>query len=220
MARWSWRKNGTVALEQVSLLSAASQAKLLSALREESFERFGGKEPVRLQTRVIALTEVDLTTLAQEGKFREDLLQLMDMVKIWVPPLRERRGDIAPLTEFFLEAVRARNGKPEASLSDDSKLLLAAYRWPGNIRELRGVLERAAATGKTDVLTSEDFPAEVRTRNSQDLQESNLPSLEDLERAAIEETLRVTRHQIGRSAQILGISRKTLLEKRKKYGMQ
>jgi DNA-binding NtrC family response regulator len=140
-------------------------------------------------------------------------------VKIWVPPLRERRASILPLAEFFLGAMRAKHGKPKTRLSDNARRLLQGYRWPGNVGELQAVVERAVITGKGELLEVEDFPAEVRTSSNKGEQESRLRSLEDIEREAIVQTLDVMGQQIGRSAEILGISRKTLLEKRKKYGL-
>ena len=172
-----------------------------------------------MEARVIALTNADMATAVKEGRFREELYYRLDVVKIWVPPLRERRASILSLAEFFLAAVRTKHGKPNVKLNDNATRLLQGYRWPGNVRELQGAVERAVIAGKGELLEVDDFPAEVRTSSNKGEQESRLRSLEDIEREAIVQTLEVMGQQIGRSAEILGISRKTLLEKRKKYGL-
>jgi DNA-binding NtrC family response regulator len=208
---------GTVVLDEVAALTPAVQAKLLRVVQERRFERLGGKETLVVNARLIALTNADLAASVKEGRFREDLYHRFDVVKIWVPPLRERRADIVPLACHLLECLRATHGKPWLKLSDASRAMLVAYKWPGNVRELRNALEYAAVVAQGETLEQEHFPAPVRAASSNH-QETGHRSLEDVERDAIEATLKATRNQIGRSAQILGISRKTLLEKRKKYG--
>jgi DNA-binding NtrC family response regulator len=210
---------GTLVLDGVASLTPGAQAKLLRVLQDQSMERIGGKETMKVEARVIALTNADMATAVKEGRFREELYYRLDVVKIWVPPLRERRASILSLAEFFLAAMRTKHGKPNVKLSDNARRLLQGYRWPGNVRELQGAVERAVIAGKEELLEVDDFPAEVRTSSNKGEQESRLRSLEDIEREAIVQTLEVMGQQIGRSAEILGISRKTLLEKRKKYGL-
>jgi DNA-binding NtrC family response regulator len=212
-------KKGTLVLDEVAALTPGAQEKLLRVLQDQAIERIGGKETLRAEARVIALTNVDMATAVKEGRFREELYYRLDVVKIWVPPLRERRDDILPLAEYFLVTMRAKHGKPKTKLGDAGKHLLQGYRWPGNVRELHSTVERAVIGGRGEVLEPEDFPAEVRKSSNKAEQESRLRSLEDIEREAIVQTLEVMGQQIGRSAEILGISRKTLLEKRKKYGL-
>jgi DNA-binding NtrC family response regulator len=210
-------RNGTLVLGEVAAMTPGAQEKLMSVLQEQSMERVGGKEPVKVEARVIALTNVDMARAVKEARFREELYYRLDVVKIWVPPLRERRNDILPLAERFLVVMRGKHGRPKAKLGDKVKQLLQDYKWPGNVRELQLAVERAVIGGKEDLLEVEDFPAELRASSNKSEQESRLRSLEDIEREAIVQTLEVMGHQIGRSAEILGISRKTLLEKRKKY---
>jgi DNA-binding NtrC family response regulator len=210
---------GTLVLDGVASLTPGAQAKLLRVLQDQSTERIGGKETLKVEARVIALTNADMATAVKEGRFREELYYRLDVVKIWVPPLRERRASILPLAEFFLAAMRTKHGKPKTKLSDNARRLLQGYRWPGNVRELQAAVERAVINGSGELLEVDDFPAEVRTSSNKGEQESRLRSLEDIEREAIVQTLEVMGQQIGRSAEILGISRKTLLEKRKKYGL-
>lgn len=212
-------RKGTLVLDEVAALTPGAQAKLLRVLQDQSMERMGGKETLKVEARIIALTNVDMATAVKEGRFREELYYRLDVVKIWVPPLRERLADILPLAEYFLTTMRAKHGKQKSKLSEDARHQLQGYKWPGNVRELRTAVERAVIAGKGELLEVEDFPAEVQRGSNKGEQESRLRSLEDIEREAIVQTLEVMGQQIGRSAEILGISRKTLLEKRKKYGL-
>ncbi len=141
-------------------------------------------------------------------------------VLIAVPPLRERRADILPLADFLLISLGAIHNRPDANLGDASRRMLSAYAWPGNIRELRNVLERAIVFGKGPELAPEDFPENIRAAAGGTATLFGLRSLEEIERDVIVQTLEATRYHISKSAEILGISRKTLLEKRKKYGLQ
>ncbi len=210
---------GTVVLEEVSALTGPSQQKLLRVLEQQNLERLGGKESVRVEARLIALTDVDMGAAVKEGRFREDLYKRLDMAKIWVAPLRERAADILPLTEHLLGSISAKRGGLKMQLAEKTKELFRAYRWPGNLREMESVLERAAAVAKGELLEPGDFPAEIRTAGRKSGEE-HLRGLEEIEREAIVATLEATGYQIGRSAEILGISRKTLLEKRKKFGLE
>jgi len=208
----------TIVLDEVAALTPSAQARLLRVMEERVFERLGGKEHLRVEARIIALTNADLATAVKQGRFREDLYYRLDLVKIWMPPLRERRADILVLAEHLLAGIGATHGKPKMRLSDPAKAVLETYRWPGNVRELRDTLERAVICGKGEVLEADHLPAHLRANLDGRRWEAGSRSLEDVERDAIEATLKATRNQIGRSAKILGISRKTLLEKRKKYG--
>ncbi len=216
--RFELDAKSTIVLDEVAALTASAQARLLRVMEERVFERLGGKEHLRVEARIIALTNADLATAVKQGRFRGDLYYRLDLVKIWMPPLRERGADILALAEHLLAGIGATHGKPKMRLSDMAKAVLETYRWPGNVRELRDTLERAVISGKGEVLEADHIPAHMRTNLDGHRPESGSRSLEDVERDAIEATLKATRNQIGRSAKILGISRKTLLEKRKKYG--
>ncbi len=216
--RFKLDAKSTIVLDEVAALTPSAQARLLRVMEERVFERLGSKEHLRVEARIIALTNADLATAVKQGRFREDLYYRLDLVKIWMPPLRERRADILALAELLLAGLGATHGKPKVRLSDLAKAVLESYRWPGNVRELRDTLERAVICGQGEVLEAEHLPAHLRAHLNGHPQEAGSRSLEDVERDAIEATLKATRNQIGRSAKILGISRKTLLEKRKKYG--
>jgi len=217
LGRFELGGKGTVVLDEVASLTSTVQAKLLRMMQERKFERLGGKEAVGMDARVIALTSVNLPNNVRDGRFREDLYHRFEVSKIWVAPLRERRADIVPLATHLLEGLQTIHGTPRLKLSEATKTALEAYRWPGNARELRDALEHALLLARGEFLEPEHFPVAILASHpSQD--QTRLRSLEEIEREAIEVTLKAMHNQIGRSAKILGISRKTLLEKRKKYG--
>ena len=221
---------GTIVLDEVAALSPGAQGKLLRVLQERTFERLGGTETLRIEARLIALTNVDLPAAVKAGTFREDLYFRLNVLALTVPPLRERRADILPLAEHLLVTLRSVHGRPHAQLSDASRRMLSTYSWPGNVRELRNALERAVvfsrvgrsvASHKPDLLAPENFPENVRAAAPGAASPvAGLRSLEEVEREVIAATLEATHYQISRSAEALGISRKTLLEKRKKYGLK
>jgi DNA-binding NtrC family response regulator len=221
LGRFELGGNGTIVLDEVAALSAAAQSKLLRVLQERAFERLGGTETLRIEARLIALTNVDLNAAVAAGRFREDLFFRLNVLTIAMPALRERREDILPLAEHLLATLRCVHGRPALQLSDASRRLLGAYSWPGNIRELRNALERAVVFSRVDLLEPENFSEVVRASLIGVAGAvSGLRSLEEVEREVITATLEATRYRISRAAEILGISRKTLLEKRKKYGMK
>lgn len=221
--------NGTIVLDEVAALSPGAQSKLLRVLQERAFERLGGTETLRIEARLIALTNVDLPAAVKAGSFREDLYFRLNVLTLTVPPLRERRADILPLAAHLLATLRSVHARPHAQLSDSSRRMLAAYDWPGNVRELRNALERAivfsqgsrGSAAQNDFLEPVNFPDTVRAAAPGAASAvAGLRSLEEVEREVIAATLEATHYQISRSAEALGISRKTLLEKRKKYGLK
>ena len=169
---------------------------------------------------MIALTNVDLPAAVKGGHFREDLFFRLNVLTLLAPPLRERLSDILPLANYLFATLRNIHARHSLELSEATKRMLGAYGWPGNIRELRNALERAVVFSNTDVLEPEDFPENVRAASGPAGSLAGLRSLEDVEREVIAATLEATHYQISRSAEALGISRKTLLEKRKKYGLK
>ena len=212
---------GTVVLDEVAALSPAAQSKLLRVLQERSFERLGGTETLQIEARLIALTNVDLPAAVAAGHFREDLFFRLNVLTIATPPLRERRADILPLAEHLLAALRSVHGRPQVRLSEASQRMLDGYDWPGNVRELRNALERAVVFSLGDSLRPDNFSGALRgAATGAASTVAGLRSLEEVEREVITATREATRYRISRAAEILGISRKTLLEKRKKYGLK
>lgn len=227
LGRFELGGNGTIVLDEVAALSPNAQSKLLRVLQERAFERLGGTETLKIEARIIALTNVDLPAAVKVGSFREDLYFRLNVLTLTVPPLRERPADILLLADHLLAGLRSAHGRPHAQLSESARRMLAAYSWPGNVRELKNALERAVVFSNVgrgegqDLLEPENFPETVRAAAPGAASPvAGLRSLEDVEREVIAATLEATHYQISRSAEILGISRKTLLEKRKKYGLK
>jgi DNA-binding NtrC family response regulator len=221
LGRFELGGTGTIVLDEIAALTSSAQSKLLRVLQERAFERLGGTETLKIEARLIALTNVDLPAAVKSGHFREDLFFRLNVLTIAVPPLRERRADILPLAAYLLASLRTIHSRPNAELSEVSRRMLSAYSWSGNIRELRNSLERAIVFTHNDRLEPENFPDNVRAAApGAAISIAGLRSLEDMEREVIAATLEATHFQISLSADALGISRKTLLEKRKKYGLK
>ena len=212
---------GTIVLDEVAALTPGAQGKLLRVLQERSFERLGGTETLHIEARIVALTNVDLSAAVASGTFREDLYFRLNVLALTVPPLRERRADILPLADHLLATVRSIHSHPGSHLSDAARRMLGVYAWPGNVRELRNALERAVVFSRSDTLEPADFPDNIRAAAAGAAgSTAGLRSLEEIEREVIAATLEATHYRISRAAEALGISRKTLLEKRKKYGLK
>ena len=206
---------GTLVLDEVAALTPAMQAKLLRVVDQRTFERLGGTATRKLEARIIALTSVDLERGVQEGSFREDLYFRLNVVPVTLPPLRERRGDIRPLAEHFRAQLSRFHGSPVKGITPQALGALEQYDFPGNVRELRNIIERAMVQADGLRIECKHLPpALVRSAHPEGMQK---PSLEEIERDYIQEVLKVTRGRKTEAAKILGISRKTLLEKRKRY---
>ena len=217
--RFELAQGGTVVLDEVAALAPGMQAKLLRVLEERAFERLGGAETLRMDARLMALTNTDLARAVSSGRFREDLYFRLNVLAILVPPLRERKGDIGPLASHFLARLGPVHGRVGAALDAEARQLLESYLWPGNVRELKNTIEHALVFAKEPLLHIEDFARIAKSASGAQGPAGNLRSLEEIEREAIKATLEAVRYKIGEAAKILGISRKTLLEKRKKYGL-
>ena len=219
LGRLEMAYGGTIVLDEVAALTPAIQSKLMRVLEERTFERLGGNETLKLDARLVALTNAHLPQLIAAGAFREDLYFRLNVVSIALPPLRDRRRDIVPLAELLLSRLAPLHAKTGAAFGDDAKELLMSYSWPGNIRELKNVIERALVFGKDQAITAADLPENVRASSGGQRLSAQLQSLEDVERQVIVATLEATHYKITKAAEILGISRKTLLDKRKRYGL-
>ncbi len=207
--------SGTVVLDEIASLSLPMQAKLLRVIQERTLDRLGGTRPITLQARVVAISNVDLQEAVAVGAFREDLFYRLNVVPLHVPALRERPADIKPLARRFvkhLETTYHRNG---LRLTAAALAALERYAFPGNVRELKNMLERAVVHALGNEIDVMDLPLPVREGGAA----AKKLSLEELERNYIAEILDYTRGRKSKAAEILGISRKTLLEKRKKYGL-
>src|SRR5205823_7596209 len=155
-----WADRGTLFLDEVGDVPAAMQAKLLRVLQERRFERVGGTETIEVDVRVIAATNRSLKRLVKQGTFREDLYYRLNVIKIDLPPLRDRTEDIPLLATHFVEKY-ARKGGPANQIAPEAMELLLHYRWPGNIRELENAIERACVTCRDGIIRREDLPGEL-----------------------------------------------------------
>ncbi len=197
---------GTLLLDEVAELPLPLQAKLLRVLQEGEFIPLGGISPVRVNVRVIASTNKNLALMVREGKFREDLFYRLNVIYLRIPPLRERKEDIPLLVEHFVDLFNSIYGKHIQGLSDEAMGILMEYDYPGNVRELKNIIETAFVLTSGDIITPQDLPSYLRG--------------DEAERRKIEEALRRTRWRREDAAKLLGISRTTLWRKMKKYGIK
>ncbi|HEY2381194.1 MAG TPA: sigma-54 dependent transcriptional regulator [Terriglobia bacterium] len=209
-------QGGTAILDEIANVDLTVQAKLLNVVEAKQFYRLGGNKFIELDARIVALSSIPLAHAVERRIFRQDLFFRLNLITVRVPPLRERRNEIFEMAGFLLAQV-ARKYKLTAKLNDGCRGLFEQYEFPGNIRELRNALERAILMAPSQEITPETLPA---AWYSPAASASKLPTLEDVEKKYIAEVLRQTRGKKVKAAKILGISRKTLLEKRKKYGLE
>lgn len=212
---------GTLLLDEVGELPLDLQSKLLRALEEREVRPVGGDEPVPVDLRILAATNRDLKASIGEGVFREDLYFRLGVVRLRIPPLRERAGDIRHLVDHFLaEAGRRRGGGP-SRVEEGGLAMLEAYDWPGNIRELRNVIERASILSSGETIRSEDLPGDLLPPDAAPRSPADEKplSLREAERQAIEAALIATGGKKGEAAKILGISWPTLTKKIRDYGL-
>jgi transcriptional regulator with GAF, ATPase, and Fis domain len=216
---------GTLLLDEIGNLDLALQPKLLRFLQERAFYRVGGSRPIEADVRIIAATNEDLEAAVKQGRFRQDLWYRLNVVSFHMPPLRDRREDIAVLAEHFLRLAGARSRKNILGLDDGAIRLLERYDWPGNIRELENAIERAAILASGPVLTAEDFRflagREAQTRVAAEPGTgAPLRALAEVERECIVRALEQFDWNQARAAEALGVHRNTLRNKIIEYGLQ
>jgi transcriptional regulator with GAF, ATPase, and Fis domain len=240
VGRFELADEGTLFLDEIGDISLEIQTKLLRVLQEKTFERVGSSEAMQVDVRIIAATHQNLEDLIRQGRFREDLYYRLKVIDVWVPSLRERCEDIPELTLHFLRTYAQRCGKPVENIDDDAMAILKSYRWPGNIRELENVLERAVVVAEGSTIMPGDLSPELsRALINGDRAGSVEAGINGLEkrlagdgfRADREEFDRREREQLVRAlaaaagnkaeaARALGLARSTLLSRLKKYGLQ
>jgi two-component system, NtrC family, response regulator HydG len=221
--RFEIADGGTLFLDEVSEMSLATQAKLLHVIEDREFERVGGTRPIKVDVRLIAATNRDLEQQVKEGKFREDLFFRLNVVSIKLPPLRERKQDIPRLVEAFLREFNIEHEKYITGISRGAMDLLMQYYWPGNVRELKNTIEGMmvlSASGR--LLDVSDLPehilrqVELKTPAA-DIHVRVGMTMEEIEKIAIEHTLRSVGYDKQKAAEILGIGLRTLYRKQKRY---
>ena len=232
--RFELADGGTLFLDEVADLSPVTQPKILRVLQEGEFERVGGTRTIRVDVRIVAASNQDLAALVREKRFREDLFYRLNVIRVEVPPLRERREDVAVLAQHFLRVYAAKNNRPLEGVSDDALRCLEAYGWPGNVRELENVLERAVVLARGTTVDVADLPDNIGERSVMldrdygdggDLAGEGAAAgyfkirvgatLAEVEQRLLEETLRVTKGNKTLAAKILGIDPKTVFRKLK-----
>ena len=210
IGRFEEADGGTIFLDEIGEMSLSVQVKLLRFLQEHEFQRLGGNRTIHSDVRIISATNQDLETKVKEGTFREDLLYRINVVVMSIPPLRKRKEEIPLLIEHFLVHFAFENGKNIENLSSEAKDLLLKYDYPGNVRELENIIERAVVISREPVITMAELPF-----YSTDGQKKLKESLDALERQMIQEAMEETDHNQTKAAAILGISERTLRYKLK-----
>jgi DNA-binding NtrC family response regulator len=209
---------GTLFLDEIGDVDLQVQAKLLKALEEMRFRRLGEVHDRRVDVRLLAATHRDLDTMVREERFRDDLYYRIRGVELRVPPLRERGRDVLLLAHKFLERIAADLGRAGVKLSESAERALIAHSWPGNVRELRNVLEHAALLSPRSTLVAEDFVEVLRAPRSASASGGSM-TLDEAERRHVEHVLRQEGWVVQRAAEVLGISRTSLYERIRRYGI-
>ncbi len=219
LGKFEVASEGTIFLDEIADMSLAMQAKILRVVQEQSFERVGGTKPIKVELRVISATNKDLEKAIAKGLFREDLYHRLNVVVIYLPPLRKRKEDIPLLVDCFLKRYNRVNGRKIKTISAEALDLLMDYEWPGNVRELENVIERAIVLANHDVILPEDILLRSWKRIS-DLEIISSPrpiSLLEGEKALIQKTLKTTHWNQTQAANLLGVHRNTLRRKIKYF---
>ena len=222
LGKFEQANGGTIFLDEIGLMTPATQSKILRILQEREFERVGGNELIKVDVRVISATNKNLEDEMKKGEFREDLFYRISVFPIKLPPLRERKDDIPILSAFFLKKYSEQENKEIEGISPDALDLLLAYNWPGNVRELENAIERAIVLTSGPEISAKDLPTAVRSLGEKRIYEADnaLASwIEKLEEEALRQALLECEGNISQTAKKLGIGRATIYRKAKKYGL-
>ncbi len=215
--------DGTLFLDEIGEISPSIQVKLLRVLENQTFNRVGGTTPIKTTARIVAATNRDLAQMVKEGTFREDLYFRLNIIDIHLPALREREEDIPLITRYWLDRIAQQNQRGHITITEDAMQALMRYDWPGNIRELRNVLERMVVLSREDELTLDNVPIKIRgsqrpsIKGVKRLHASEKLDIEKNERELIIEALHACKGNRTRAAEKLGISRRTLHRKLSEY---
>ena len=224
--RFELADGGTLFIDEVGEIPPAVQIKLLRVLQERAFERLGGTETLHMDVRVVAATHRDLEALIRDGGFREDLYYRLNIISIRIPPLRQRREDIPPMVDAFVQRFARENDKAVAGVSREAMDLLMKYDYPGNVRELENIIQQAVVLTRSDLITSDDLPPRLREpkRDADATPELDHGTFTERVEAFEKSLIRQALHQAGgvqtRAAELLGISERHLRYRLKKFGMK
>ncbi|HKP45848.1 MAG TPA: sigma-54 dependent transcriptional regulator [Pyrinomonadaceae bacterium] len=211
---------GTLVLDEIAYLPIDAQAKLLRVIETKEFERLGGRNNVTVDARLIALTNVDLDDAVSRKRFREDLYYRLNVMHIRVPALRERDADLAELASGFVTAYSEKHGREVTGLSAAALAVLAAYDFPGNVRELANTIERAVIVSSSTQVQPQDLPESIRAAAEAGRRRSAPQTLSEVEEEYVQQILTATNGNKTEAARILGISRKNLYERIARSGRQ
>jgi transcriptional regulator with PAS, ATPase and Fis domain len=220
LGRFELASGGTLFLDEIGDLSPSTQLKLLRVLQEREFVRVGGTKTVSCDVRIIAATNRDLHKALEEKTFREDLYYRLNVFPIQTPPLRERREDIPLLVEHFIGFSARQLNAPAPAISNDALALLTSYRWPGNIRELQNIMERAVLLCDGPTIDVAQLPREIVGEDTEPLRDKQDSSLWGYEKALINRALKEAGWNQTKAAKALGISRDNLRYRIKKYNIE
>ncbi|MDH4223094.1 MAG: sigma-54 dependent transcriptional regulator [candidate division Zixibacteria bacterium] len=220
--RFEMADGGTLLLDEISEMPPGLQAKLLRVLQEREFERVGSGQSIQVDVRIISTSNRNVEEEIKKGNFREDLFFRLNVIPIHLPPVRERKEDIALLVQHFLQKYNQENNRNVQGFSEKVNKLFMEYHWPGNVREIENYLERAVVTTKNKILTPDDFPKELFFRKA-DYDDSGLKvgcTIAEMEKALILKTLDAHAGNKTKAAEILGVSSRTLRNKLQEYGLK
>lgn len=218
--RFEQADGGTLFLDELAEIPLDVQVKLLRVLQERTIERVGSGVAIKVDVRLIGATNRDLAALVAHGAFREDLFYRLNVVAVDLPPLRQRKGDIPLLVNHFLARYAAENDKAVGEISKEALELLTRYAYPGNVRELQNIVERAVVMARGAVVTCADLPAEVQKAAPAPAADTLPAQVEELEKKAIAQALERAGGVQSRAAELLGLTERNLRYKLKKYGLK
>ncbi|OGW73307.1 MAG: Fis family transcriptional regulator, partial [Nitrospirae bacterium RIFOXYB2_FULL_43_5] len=201
---------GTLFLDEISELPVNLQAKLLQVVEDGEFYRVGGTRPITVNVRFIAATNQNVKRLISEGRFREDLYYRLNIMEMYIPPLRERIDDIKPLSSFFLKKHLPKANKKIAGFTDEAMHIFMNYSFPGNVRELENIIERAVILEKSGLITAESLPRAIRVLQIDTLDSEKILTVDELVKDYAEKVVKMLGGNRSKAAEVLGISRTSL----------
>lgn len=223
--RFELADGGTIFLDEIGDIPINLQVKLLRVLQEHQIERLGSSEGIDIDVRIIAATHQNLEQKIKDGSFREDLYYRLNIVSLYIPPLRERKEDILPLIEHFIQKYSKENGRQKLSLSKEAVDILIKYNYPGNVRELENIIERAVVLSRGEIITLNDLPEVVKGFKAEKEIHINkdatlIEQVEELEKKLIYDALTNANGNQSQAGRLLGITERNLRYKMQKYGIK
>ena len=214
--RFEVADKSSIFLDEIGEVPPAVQVKLLRILQEETFERLGSNKTIKVDVRIIAATNKDLSAMVKQGRFREDLYWRLNVISLQLPALKDRREDIPNLVQHFINRFSHKNDKDVLGIESKAMEILLGYEWPGNVRELENIIERSVVLDRDGIIGADDLPSELQSASIPAMESVTIPlgtPMEEVERILMEETLKRTKGDKGLASKLLGISTRTLYRK-------